>query len=101
MYIYDSLSFARPHGIYMYRCMYIYIYIERDSAQHTSAYVSIRQHTSAYVSIRQHTSPYVSIRQHTSAIMPAWCTPRPLAVNKNKIKNTYGSSYIFIILIFF
>ena len=31
------------------------------SAQHTSAYVSIRQHTSAYVSIRQHTSAYVSI----------------------------------------
>ncbi len=37
------------------------------SAQHTSAYVSIRQHPSAYVSIRQHTPAYVSIRQHTSA----------------------------------
>jgi hypothetical protein len=30
------------------------------TAQHTSAYVSIRKHTSAQVSIRQHTSAYVS-----------------------------------------
>jgi hypothetical protein len=38
------------------------------TAQHTSAYVSIRQHTSAYVSIRQHTSACVSMRQHTSVM---------------------------------
>jgi hypothetical protein len=36
---------------------------QRATAQHTSAYVSIRQHTSAYASIRQHTPAYASIRQ--------------------------------------